>query len=57
MPASTVPSVLPNVSRISSPMPPSEPINCVASIGNRIVLALGLSANLAIALVYSCAMK
>ena len=41
----------------SSPMPASEPISWVASTGNRIVLALGLVANLPIALVYSWAMK
>src|SRR4029453_5801493 len=36
----------PNTSRASSPMPPSVPINWVASTGNRIVLALGEGANL-----------
>ena len=40
-------------SRISSPIPPSEPTSCVASTGKRMVLAFGLVANLAIALVYS----
>src|SRR5690606_30749048 len=47
----------PMMSRASSPIPPSVPISWVASIGNRIVLALGLVANLPIALVYSWAMK
>src|SRR5690606_14098521 len=47
----------PSASLASSPMPPSVPISCVPSTGNRIVLALGLVANLPTASTYFCAMK
>ena len=50
------PSV-PSASLASWPMPPSVPISCVASTGNRIVLALGDVANCCTASVYFCAMK
>jgi len=48
---------LPSTSRANSPMPPSVPINWVASTGNRMVLALGEVANIPIASTYFCAMK
>src|SRR5206468_3773210 len=47
----------PTASLASSAMPPSVPISCVASTGNRMVLALGERANSLIASTYFWAMK
>src|SRR5207342_893899 len=47
---------LPRTSFANSPIPPSVPINWVASIGKRIVLAFGDVAKRLIASTYFCAM-
>src|SRR3546814_2385054 len=51
------PALRSSASRASSPMPPSVPINCVASTGKRMVLLFGLVANRLTASTYFWATK